>query len=264
MSVKTNCSGCVFATLSEGYQNGCTLNRHDKLVVSDTDENNNFVLERFCNAYRPQDWIQELDIEEQLELESTVLNELVPRIGFFVTLDTSVADAIEKLDTTLNDIANINHGPAYVAVITDKVEYNEEIWGMFIKYFGDGTEVKYHVVQLSEQFQDTSKIVDEAFTHAQNGWIYTTGSGEKVNSEIVDIIHKSINIDLNQMVLIEPYQDDNGMCFPAYVFKFLNGNRTKIFQDEETSSASFIEKIKEAEGRGTSKSVFTWEELDAS
>tara|TARA_R100000008_G_C3585569_1_gene171997 strand:+ start:2912 stop:3727 length:816 start_codon:yes stop_codon:yes gene_type:complete len=268
--IKTNCTDCVFALRDKDHQSSCTLNRHEKLKVVDTTEDNYFLLERFCNTYRPQEWIEELDLEEQMELEATVLNEVRPRMGFFIRLDTSVPDAIDRLDKTLQSCIDMNGGPAYIAVITDKVEYNEEIWTLFIKHFGENSDIKYHIVQLEAEFEELPRILDEAFTHAQNGWIYVTSSGKTVPKDTLDILHKRLNIDLLQIMMVEPYDNLDGLMFPAFVFKFLNGNKTKIFagdekeEDPERCSLPFIDKMKEAEKRGETKSIFTLEEFNAS
>jgi hypothetical protein len=48
------------------------------------------------------------------------------------------------------------------------------------------------------------------------------------------------------------------------LFKFLNGNGTKIFKDEMVDTRGFITKVLEAEKRGGTKTVYTWEEFNAS
>ena len=262
--IQTDCGACVFALMSKNHQSGCVLNRHEIFNITGTTEDNYFIMDRFCNAYRPEDWIQQLDLEEQMELEATVLNEVRPRMGCFVRLDTTVPDAIERLDKTMESMTKVNGGVSYVAIITDKVEYNDEIWELFVKYFGDGDETLYHIVQLEREIDDLPKVIDEAFTHAQNGWIYVTTSGETVRKDTLDILHKRLNIELAQLMMVEPYDGFNGLMFPSFVFKFLNGNKTKIFQNEEASSLSFTDKLREADKRGDTKSIFTWEEFYAS
>ena len=107
-------------------------------------------------------------------------------------------------------------------------------------------------------------LVDEAFGHAQNGWIMTVTSDETVAPDTLTKLNKVINVDMRQMIMIEPSGEFSGLVFPAYLFKFLNGNRIKIFQDEMVDGRGFIEKVKEAEKRGGTKTVMTWEEFNAS
>lgn len=262
MNISTSCKDCVFATLNKKkIQTGCTLNRTDKLQVKEIDDGS-FVLERFCNTYRPQEWLSSLSFDESINSNDTVLQEIYPRIGYFVRLLTNETEAIQKLETTIESISKSQ--PSYVVVINDKVEYNEEIWGLFIKYFGEESNIKYHIIQMTESPEVIERIVDKAFTHAQNGWITVTSSGEIVPNDMLQRIHNMINIQMKQIIMIEPYDEFNGLTFPAYVFKFLNGNKTKIFNDEEKSSDSFIQKMKQAEERGNTKCIISWEEFNAS
>ena len=275
--IKTHCSGCVFVEkqrshlgTKSGHQTGCSLGRHDKLEVEQTDDDGSFVLKRFCNTYRPDEWIEDLDFEEAVVPEETVLDEVFPRLGFFVRLDTSGdsgrGEAISSLGETIDSIGRVEGGPpAYVAVITDKVEYNEEAWGVLATHYED-TDTKYHIVQIEGEVEDRSLIVDEAFGRAQNGWVYITTAGESIPSDTLARIHELVNIEMRQLVLVEPYDDFNGMVFPAFLFKFLNGNRAKLFQDETTAKGSFVTKLREAEARNENqtKSILTWEEFNAS
>ncbi len=116
-------------------------------------------------------------------------------------------------------------------------------------------------MQLTESPEQMHKVVDQAFTHAQNGWVMCLGSGETVNPSSVEALHNFMNIEMRQLVLIEPSSGISGLAFPAYLFKFLNGNRTKIFNDDMTDSRDFMEKVKDAEVRGGTKTIFTWPDL---
>ena len=267
MSVlKTKCEGCVFAVSEDGKQTGCKLNRSTRLGVEETDENNNFILSRFCNAYRPNAWFDDLTFDESMAPQDTVMKEVQCRMGFFVYLDTTDGDnAIKELRKTIESISQIESGPpSYVAVITSKVEFNEEIWHMFVEKF-DGTDTKYHVVQIDSTPKQVIKVIDQAFSHAaQNGWIYSTTSGQEVPSDVLVKINKLINIDMKQVTMIDAYDGFNGLMFPAFLFKFLNGNKVKIFEDEKADSREFIEKMKAADERSETKTVLSWEEFNAS
>ena len=268
--LKTFCDKCIFARYENDEQRGCSLNRAEKLGIDERnkgeDGNTSFLLGRMCNAFRPTEWLSLLDFEESLNPEDTVMAELYPPIAYFIRLKTDEDDAIGKLEITLNSIIAVDGPPpCSVLVITDKVEYNEEVWGLFIKYFGEKNEdTKYHIVQVAETPKNIHSVIDEAFTHALNSWIMTTSSGHEVKSDTTQILHKMINMEMKQVVLIEPYDGFNGMIFPAYLFKFLNGNKVKLFQDEMIDSRAFLEKVKASAERTKAKTLYTSEEFYAS
>ena len=107
--------------------------------------------------------------------------------------------------------------------------------------------------------------MDESFRHAENGWIYTVNSGDVVSPSILEDIHEYINIKMKKLMMIKPNGDAfSSMVFPAFLFKFLNGNKQKIFQDTTSTEGSFIEKMEEADKRSPTKTVITWEEFNAS
>lgn len=262
----THCKDCVFAKTSDEGQNGCALGR-DELLGVKTVQDNYFVLDRFCATYRPEEWVEELSFEEQCKINEVVLEEVYPRMGYFVRFNTSESDAIAQLKKTIESISKASHVtngmPTFVVVINDKVEYNEEIWTMFLAYFGDKSETDYHIVQINEKPEKDVFLMDEAFIHAKNAWIHTVTSGQEVPVDINDRLHRITNIELKPMVVVEPYNEFDGFIFPAYLFKFLNGNKAKVYQDELVDKGTFLEKIHTAEERSDVKTVYSWEEFNA-
>jgi len=186
---------------------------------------------------------------------------VVPRFGFVVNLDTRDADPIAGLKVTMDTI--VPNNPAYVVVVTDKVEYNEEIWTLLVETFGEECDVRYHVLQMVNE-EMNSRIVDEAFAHAQNGWLMITTSGHIIPHETASRMNQILNVEMRKIVMIEPYDDFNGLVFPTYLFKFLNGNQPKLHNDEVIDSRTFVDKIRAADQRSTPGSeslIFTWEEF---
>jgi len=266
----TSCKGCVFAATCpdtpEYKQGGCALNRHELLGVKSL-QDNYFVLEEFCSTFRPQEWLDGLVFEDQLNSRQVVLDEIYPRMGYFVKFDNTLDEPIAKLRQTLKSIAEASYKtqgmPMFIVVVNDKVEYNEEIWTLFLAQFQEVSDTDYHIVQINEEMEDRY-FIDEAFIHAKNAWIHTLTSGQEVPSNINDKLHEIINIKMEKLALVEPYNEFDGFLFPAFLFKFLNGNRVKVFIDEQVDAGTFLEKVKSAEGRSDAKTVYTWEEFYAS
>ena len=260
LQVHSNCEGCVFAKMEDDAQTGCELNRPDKLGVEEDKSSKWFKLERFCTTYRPKEWLDE--IAEYQHPKSVVLKEIQPRVGFFVKFNTESENPIEELRKTVDDIANQECIPArYVAVINDKVEYNEEIFEILKSNFTwDVTE--FHIVQMEAKFVNVDRVVDEAFSHAKNGWLYVTTSGEPVARDLIKKINNRVNFQLKRLSFIEPYSGSDGMMFHTPLFKFLNGNKTKVFNDEHSDSRPFIEKVRDAATRSNQECFLLWEDFN--
>ena len=229
--MQTKCEGCVFAVKknidSEYQQSGCVMDRSRKLGVAEMVDGN-YLLDGYCNTFRPQEWLD------------------------------PTPDAISRLRITLEDIANQEgYSPAYVVVVTSKVEYNEEIWTLFLEFFGDRDGIKFHITQTKRDTFD----VDGAFENAQNGWIYLTTSGEPVMKNLMAMVDKRVNIDMKKLLVVRPYEGMNGFMFPAYLFKFLNGNKPKVYGDEMVDAGSFIEKIETAAENSSPELFIDWSEF---
>ena len=266
MKAETHCKGCVFALETEGQQTGCELYRAEKLGIRDSDEGA-FVLDRYCNTYRPEEWLSELSLDEHKKRYQIALMEVVPRIGFFVLLDTTKDDAIENLRNTISDIKNQTlHKARYVVVITDKTEYNQEIQSLLVESFNH-EETLHHLVKVSNIPENKMFLIDECFKHAKNGWIYVTTAGEGVDQELVEKINQRVNVDMKRLSVVKPYDDFNGLLFSTPLFKLLNGNHKKAYETDdgelEFDGRPFLEKIEDMKDN-TGETLITWEEFNAS
>lgn len=263
----TSCSGCVFIIEENGGQIGCRLDRTDKLGVLDI-QDSSFTLKRFCTTYRPEKWLHDLSIKESEDISKTVLDEVMPRVGFFVILNHEpVNNSIEKLNRTLEDIKNQTLPARYVVVVNDKVEYNEEIQQTLIEKFGHLTkdEFIFHIVQIVHKPQTLSMLIDESFRHAKNGWAYVCDAGENIDRQLIEKIDTRVNIKLKMLCVVLPYSGDlNGLLFQTALFKFLNGNSVKTFVDTVVDNRSFLDKVKDAARHSHKDTMITWGEFNES
>jgi hypothetical protein len=258
------CNGCVFSKTEKNEQISCYLNRADKIGIQDKDDDGFFVLSRVCSAYRPVEWLNDLSLTESENIMDTVRKEIHPPVGFFVLLKTEDTNSISDLTSTLEDIkAQELITPSYVVVITDKVEYSEETLETLDAIF-DCKETQYHIVQLQITPDDIHKRIDQAFGHAKNGWAYVTSSGESVPRDLLRKIDHRINSDMKRLVVVKPYDEINGLLFQTTLFKFVNGNKSKLHNDEIADHRSFLEKIEDASLRSDDETFITWEEFNAS
>lgn len=259
--IETFCKKCVFKILNEdGAQTGCFLNRTSVLPIKRIDNENCIVLGKFCNTYRPDEWLQSLSFDEAEKSAEIVLEEVVPRIGFLINFDTSKS-GLYDLESTLLDIVNQKtHKARYVIIINHKVEYNPEIQKLLTKYF-NFEETKYHITQIVEKPSNDNLLIDEASGLFLNGWLYVTTSGEKIKHDFIETMHQLINFKMKSISIILPYNDFNGLVFQTALFKFLCGNKKRRIDEDIFDDRPFLEKAKGMES--SENAIFTWEEINA-
>lgn len=254
--IEHTCKNCVFQTKTNG-QTGCALNRLD-FIQHEFDEDGNAVLERFCNTSRPEEWLDDLSVEESADIVQTVMKEVYPRVGFFVLFNKD----INSLAQTLDSIKNQSITARYVIVINSHVEFNQEIQSLFTSRF-DFDITEYHIVQMIKQPETSEFLIDEAFRHAKNGWAYVCNAGHEVDLDLISKIHNRINIEMKKLVVVEPLDYKlNGMLFQTALFKFLNGNKLKIFDEENFSDDLFLDKVREIANRSDAETFITWREFN--
>ncbi len=271
MKAQTSCKDCVFSVKQEEKQIGCELYRSEKLGVESV-EDGNYVLERYCNTYRPEEWLSELSLEEYKKRHQVAIKEVVPRVGFLIFLDTSQDTpdnllAITNLKKTIADIKQQTlHRARYIIVVNDKTEYNQEIQNALTDNF-DHDKTLHHLVKVSRIPENKNFLIDECFKHAKNGWIYVTTAGESVDIELIEKINQRVNVDMKRLSIVKPYDDFNGLLFSTPLFKLLNGNFRKGYETDDGELAfddrPFLEKVEDMKD-DTGETLITWEEFNAS
>ena len=179
-----------------------------------------------------------------------------------IYLDTSKPSAIQLLEETLKDIKNQTDNVArYVIVATEKVEYSQEVLELLLSYF-DQDETTTHVLQLLIQHEDKMRIIDEAFRLALNGWLYVTTSGQKVDINLLKNIDNHINKQMKRLSVVLPYDGINGLLFQCSLFKYVNGNSVKQWDQDNMDDRPFLEKVKDLDTNNNS--ILNWSDIDAS
>lgn len=254
--IEHKCRDCVFLNKINDIPK-CALKRLDHFDYT-LDDDNNPILSRFCNTSRPDAWLDDLNVKESSDLVNAVMNEVRPRVGFFIHFDGD----LQALKATISDIKTQVIPARYVVILTPKVEFNQEIQSLLVSSF-DFKETKHHIVQILDMPKNKDFLVDEAFKHAKNGWTYVCNAGHRISHGLIDAIHDRINVRMKPLVIVEPMDEDgNGLLFQTALFKFLNGNKTKIFNDEEVSKDLFLEKVKKAAERSDPETFITWEKFN--
>ena len=95
----TNCTKCIFAVKDGKTQTGCELKRIEKyrdndivvIEAEDLEDNEFYVIQSWCSAYREEDWAK-----DRLVPKSDVLNEMKSPLGFVLIVDDE--NPVEKIE----------------------------------------------------------------------------------------------------------------------------------------------------------------------
>ena len=170
IKIETHCKNCIFAQKKMSlYGNLCQLGRLDKFPKGEViDGYHRF--DRFCNAYRPQKWLDDLDTA--LHPIQVVNQETHIKMG--LTINFIENYSLDALKRTLNSVFQYENGLYYVIIINDRPEYNEEIHQLVSSKGIHNSRI--HIVQILNQVPEY--YMDEAFKFARNGYILYLYSGD--------------------------------------------------------------------------------------
>lgn len=228
MEIKTSCKGCVFVFKGDGgTQTGCKIGRSKKLNPDNDTVDGYFEFNRFCNTYRPQEW---LDLYYDSDIDNGanhVFEEVVPRISYIINFNEDICclESIVQSVTIRQSINNIG----VIIVVNDKVEYNEDIMRVLNQY----NEKKRNIlVQTLENMGELKKF-DTAFKHAKNGWSVFLPMGQQVGVDFVSRIHQRVNIDMKRFSYCKD-EATGRFVVQSSLYKLLEGNSVAEFDEKIT------------------------------
>ena len=237
--VVTSCAACCFANYEGKTQVGCELGRIEKfqekgtkVVEAEDGEREFYLVHRMCNCYREGDWA-----EYWKHKKKRVLKENAVRVNFIVPINDG--DTIEDLQKTLVSIATQDDFEA-IKVITmnnskhdnfDIIHKLHEIFGSYAEqtsYLNKSEEGTTFVGGIMvEKNQDFWTVLEAAFDYATNGFYTIVDAGSVVAPDLLKKINNAINIELNQILMIEPHDKDSysGLTVSCALHKYLSGSK---------------------------------------
>jgi len=271
--VVTSCAACCFANYEGKTQVGCELGRIEKfqekgtkVVEAEDGEREFYLVHRMCNCYREGDWA-----EYWKHKKKRVLKENAVRVNFIVPINDG--DTIEDLQKTLVSIATQDDFEA-IKVITmnnskhdnfDIIHKLHEIFGSYAEqtsYLNKSEEGTTFVGGIMvEKNQDFWTVLEAAFDYATNGFYTIVDAGSVVAPDLLKKINNAINIELNQILMIEPHDKDSysGLTVSCALHKYLSGSKdTTNFE----ISKPIYDKVKKiAQIQDFERLIVKWEDL---
>ena len=248
----TNCTKCIFAVKDGKTQTGCEFNRIEKyrennvvvIEAEDLEDNEFYVIQSWCSAYREKDWI-----EDRLDPKSDVLEEMKSPIGFVVIVDDE--NSADKLAITLNSILENVEEPSFIVIANNSSNDYVEIINSAVEYFSDKDDVIYKVTDIKEENCDDHRVVDIAFNNFRNGFYTVLKSGNEIPVKVEEVLNNAIISQIKKPAFIEGWDGINGETVQCAVHKFMNGNSGQLLSD----------KAKAAQDANDNKVFYTWKEL---
>jgi len=271
--VVTSCAACCFANYEGKTQVGCELGRIEKfqekgtkVVEAEDGEREFYLVHRMCNCYREGDWA-----EYWKHKKKRVLKENAVRVNFIVPINDG--DTIEDLQKTLVSIATQDDFEA-IKVITmnnskhdnfDIIHKLHEVFGSYAEqtsYLNKSEEGTTFVGGIMvEKNQDFWTVLEAAFDYATNGFYTIVDAGSVVAPDLLKKINNAINIELNQILMIEPHDKDSysGLTVSCALHKYLSGSKdTTNFE----ISKPIYDKVKKiAQIQDFERLIVKWEDL---
>lgn len=240
----TSCKHCVFKIKEGEQQTGCQLNRFDTAKTFD-DEGDGVVL-GFCNGFRPQRWVEDVEAKDMQEMLSIVRHEMVEPINFVIQFK----DSLEDLKKTLASIAKIENlnKRSTLTVVNRKVEFNEEISKIiFSQNLHEDRMFLMYIVD------ENNPVMNSCFKNFNIGQMVTVWAGYEFSADFSQKLCNFINVDLQKLYLV--YDDTKYLCHTS-MFKVLNGDLPMI----NGESGTLIEKILRRD-KGTG--IYEWSKFFA-
>ena len=252
----TSCKDCVFSEKEDKTQTGCLLNRIEKfkeqetyvVEAEDLEENEFYVIEAWCNAYREEGWaVGSDDIREKVKKEYEL------KIGYIVIVDEETAiDHENNIKKTLDSI-NAQSIPAYyVRIINKSPDDHVNVVTSTTKIIGE-QEFDYKITSMFEKGATDDEAIDEVFTKIKNGFYIIVRSGHELKSNLTNDLNHAINENLLKVGYVDGYDGINGRVVQATIHKYLNGCVIKPLKEKL---------IEVAEDQGKSNLIYTWNEIE--
>lgn len=261
--IKFSCKNCVFAEYTsfkgKDVQYGCVLNRLNTLNPDDTfEEEDNVsyaVFNRFCNARRPIEWMDQYCDNDLAKAKEEVMEEVKPRLSFIIKFNYD----IDFFRNIADSISNQTASRKFVIVVNDKPEYNLELFEILENLYKDKKIIQYNILMPTSNLEYIYDSIDEAVAFCKNGWIVFLDEGCNIPENFTEKIHNRINIELKRLVYCEK-KNDKSFIIQAALYKLIGGNTAKINGDGSIDNKSFLERVSELKSEDPD-CLISWETM---
>jgi len=253
--ITTSCKECVFAMYVGKTQMDCSLGRLDKfrkvgasVVESYDDDKEFFVIERFCNTYRSEDWKPKY---KKITKEDSALKESQATFDFIIIHDST--QDIDSLDKTLSDIKQQMILPKRVVVVEKGGRDKMGIIGALERSLSDVPISYRYVVYMDDEYDGSLDFIDESFKQVDSMYYCVIDSSKDVITNIIKRIDTIINKDMRPLSAVKPNEGYHGLVVQSILHQELL---------PEAEDRNILRKIIElSEATGEQGFIFDWKSI---
>ena len=241
----SSCKGCHFAHKIGNTQVGCELNKIERfkeagaqIEEAEDDSEEFYIIDRFCSTYRDSNWGKNFsNARRQILIETSIpINMIILH---------RKDDSLEDLTVTLKDVAAQINKPISVSVVVQDGEINTFNIRHKVHEHLDEADIGFYIITMLNENTEL-EMIDEAFNKCKNGYYSVFTSGATIPKNFIERINQAVNLDLDQLSMIRPKSNLDGLTVQCFVHRFLNGNHKMSAQEKvelfakETKRESFI------------------------
>ena len=253
--VITSCKECVFAMYVGDTQMDCSLGRLERfgksgavVIESYDDDKEFFVIERFCNTYRPEDWEPKY---KKLTKEDSALRESQATFDFVVIYDGH--SGLKSLEKTFFDIRQQSILPKKVIVVEKGGEDKMGVIGVLEKFFSDVAISYRYVVYMDDEYDGSLDFIDESFKQVNSMYYCVINSEQEIIPNIIERINTVINKEMKPFSAVKPTVGYHGLVVQSILHEELL---------PEAEDRNILLKIIElSEATGEQGFIFDWKSL---
>ena len=236
-SIAMTCQGCVFAEYEDSTQYGCYAGRIKKfedqgaltLLPGDNDDATVFGINRLCNLYRHQEWLDEQkDMAPELFIDNDALQiariEIEPTFGI-VVYDRNVTG--RNLKKTVESIKNLDYDKKRIFVVINYIPHPNKKNPDVEEHVEITNDINSHGIQTELVLNRVheSRLIDyNAFSKCRFvSHLIKMDSLSEIPKDMLQHVDMSLNVNMEKIIMFR-HKSISCVAFPTVNNEYLNHN----------------------------------------
>jgi hypothetical protein len=251
----TSCGTCIFAEYKDDKQIGCDLGRLKKFEAKGKvkpDPTNTFsIIQTICNTVRGTTWANN---HLGQNLIAAVEQEIKIDLDFVLF---SIEDSSEKIMKQMPELVNLcvqqkHIKPKNIICVVKNRDIRYRTLYSNIQDITSIHDIPFQLVNVIDEESDIFRCIDMGVSKCHSRYFSTFTLTDNIPSNLISVLNTKINVDLQPIILVEPYVQFSGMVLQTSLYKLFGKNH----------GIPIFEKIREeVEIQENKEMAITWEQL---